>query len=131
MTEDETVGWHHRLNGRESESRSVMSDSLRPHELYSPWNFPSQNTGLGSLSLPQGMLPTQGSNPCLLRWQADSLPLSYQGSPRGIYSCVLYFLIASRGHYSFFSEHTQVGLKSIKLMYCNSDLAKGSKDFPH
>ena len=36
----------------ESESRSVMSDSLRPHGLYSPWNSPGQNTGVGSLSLP-------------------------------------------------------------------------------
>ena len=32
--------------------------------------------------LPHGMiLPDQGSNPCLLNWQADSLPLSHQGSP--------------------------------------------------
>ena len=28
----------------ESESRSVVSDSLRPHGLYSPWNSPGQNT---------------------------------------------------------------------------------------
>ena len=59
MTEEEMVGWHHRLNGHESESRSVMSDSLRPHELYSPWDFPSQNTGVGSLFLLQGIFPTQ------------------------------------------------------------------------
>ena len=38
----------------DSESRSVMSDSLRPHELYSSWNFPSQNTGVGSLSFYRG-----------------------------------------------------------------------------
>ena len=37
-----------------SESHSVMSDSLRPHGLYSPWSFPGQNTGVGSLSLLQG-----------------------------------------------------------------------------
>ena len=29
----------------------------------------------------QGIFPTQGSNPCLLHWQADPLPLSHQGSP--------------------------------------------------
>ena len=29
----------------ESESHSVMSDSLRPHRLYSSWNSPGQNTG--------------------------------------------------------------------------------------
>ena len=29
-----------------SESRSVLSYSLRPHGLYSPWNSPGQNTGV-------------------------------------------------------------------------------------
>ena len=32
----------------------------------SPWNSPGQNTGVGSLSLLQGIFPTQGSNPGLL-----------------------------------------------------------------
>ena len=27
-----------------------------------PWNSPGQNTGVGSLSLLQGIFPTQGSN---------------------------------------------------------------------
>ena len=30
-----------------------------------------------------GILPDQGSNPCPLRWQADSQPLRHQGSPVG------------------------------------------------
>ena len=38
---------------RESESRSVVSDSLQSHGLYSPWNSPGQNIGVGSLSLLQ------------------------------------------------------------------------------
>ena len=29
-----------------------------------------------------GIFPTQGLNLCLLHWQADSLPVSQQGSPR-------------------------------------------------
>ena len=37
-----------------------MSESLRPHGLYSPWNSPGQNTGAGSLSLLQGNFPAQG-----------------------------------------------------------------------
>ena len=41
----------------ESESRSVVSDSFPPHGLYSPWNSPGQNTGVGSLSLLQGIFP--------------------------------------------------------------------------
>ena len=49
----------------ESESHSIVSYSLRPHGLHSPWNSPSQNTGVGSLSLLQGIFPTQGSNPGL------------------------------------------------------------------
>ena len=48
-----------------SESRSVMSDSLWPHGLYSTWNSPGQNTGVGSLSLLQEIFPTQGLNPGL------------------------------------------------------------------
>ena len=48
-----------------SESHSVVSDSLRPHGLYSIWNSPGQNNGVGSLSILQGIFPTQGLNPGL------------------------------------------------------------------
>ena len=46
-----------------SESCSVLSDSLQPCGLYSPWDSPGQNTGVGSLYLLQGIFATQGSNP--------------------------------------------------------------------
>ena len=60
-----------------------MSDSLRPHGLYSPWNSPGQNTRMGCLSLLQGIFPTQGSNPGLLVLQAgDSLAAEPQGKPK-------------------------------------------------
>ena len=49
----------------ESEGHSVVSESLPPHGLHSPWNSPGQNTGVGSLSLLQQIFPTQGSNPGL------------------------------------------------------------------
>ena len=47
-----------------------MSDSLQPHGLYSAWNSPGQNTGMGSLSLLKGIVPPPGSNPGLsnCRW---------------------------------------------------------------
>ena len=67
---------------RESESHSVMSNSLWPHGLYSPWNCPGQNTGVGSLSLLQGVFPTQGSNPGLPHCRQILDQLSHQGSPR-------------------------------------------------
>ena len=50
----------------ESESRSVVFDSLRPHGLYSPLNSPGQNTGVGRLSLLQGTFLTQESYQALL-----------------------------------------------------------------
>ena len=65
-----------------SESGSVVSDSLQPHRLYSPWNSPGQNTGVGSLSLLQGIFPTQGSNPGLLHCRQILYQLSHKGSPR-------------------------------------------------
>ena len=60
-----------------------MSDSLRPHGLiYNPWNSPGQNTGVGSLSLLQGIFPTQGLKPGLLYFRQILYQLSHQGSPR-------------------------------------------------
>ena len=49
----------------EGESCIVVADSLPSHGLYSLWNSPGQNTGVGSLSLLQGIFPTWGSNPGL------------------------------------------------------------------
>ena len=63
-----------------SESISVVSDSLWPHGLYSPWDSPGQNTGVGSLSLPQGIFPTQGLNPGLLHCRQFLYQLSHWGS---------------------------------------------------
>ena len=65
-----------------SENRSVVSDSLRPHGLYSPWNSPGQNTRVCSLSLLQGIFSTQGSNPCLPHCGLILYQLSHRGSPR-------------------------------------------------
>ena len=44
----------------------VTQSFLRPYGLYSPWNSPGQNTGVGSLSLLWEIFPTQGLNPGLL-----------------------------------------------------------------
>ena len=68
--------------------------------LYSPWNFPGQNTGVGSHSLSPGNLPNPGTepasptvpvNPLLSEppgkrkntglGRLSLLQLSYQGSP--------------------------------------------------
>ena len=64
-----------------SESPSVVSDSLWPHGLYSPWNSPGQNTGVGSLYFLWGIFPTQGSNPGLPHCRWIFYQLSHKGSP--------------------------------------------------
>ena len=64
-----------------SESCSVVSDSLQPCGLYSPWNSPGQNAGVGSLSLLQGIFSTQGSNPGLPDCRRILYQLSQKGSP--------------------------------------------------
>ena len=45
-------------------------------------NFPGKNTEEGCHFLLQGIFLAQGSNPCLLHWQADSLPQHHLGSPK-------------------------------------------------
>ena len=70
---------HHQ---RESESCSVMSDFLQLHGQYRSWNSLGQNTGVGSLSLLQGIFWTQGSNPGLPCCRWILYKLSHQGSSR-------------------------------------------------
>ena len=65
-----------------SESHSVVSNTLRPHGLFSPWNYPGQNTGVGSLSLLQGIFPTQGLNPGLQHCRWIFFPAEPPGKPK-------------------------------------------------
>ena len=83
-------------------SCSVVPISLWPHVLRPPGFFvhgifPGKDAGVGCHFLLQGLFPTQGSNPCLLHWQVNSLPLSHRGSPCVLshtciyaHSCVLF-----------------------------------------
>ena len=81
----------------ESASHSVMSNSLRPHGLYSPWDSTGQNTGVGSCSLLQGIFPTQRSNPGLPHYRRILYQLNPQGKP-----C----------HYRFIKTHKMYKTKS-------------------
>ena len=62
-------------------SCSVVSDSLQLHGLYSPWNSPGQNIGVGSLSLLQGIFSTQRSNPGLPHSRQILYQLSHKKNP--------------------------------------------------
>ena len=61
----------------ESESRLVISDSLWPHGLYSPWDSPG-------CSLLWGIFPTQGWNPGVVHCKGNSLPAEPPGKPKNI-----------------------------------------------
>ena len=65
-----------------SESCSVVSDSLQPPGLYSPWNSPGpEYSSVSSLCLLQGIFPTQESNQGLLHCRQILYQLSHKGSP--------------------------------------------------
>ena len=61
---------------------SVMSDSLQPYGLYSPWNSPSQDTGVGCHALLQGNLPNPGIKPWSPTLQVVSSPAEPQRKPK-------------------------------------------------
>ena len=97
------------------------------HGLYSPWNCSVQNTGVGSLSLLQGIFPTQGSNPCLPHCRWILYQLSPKGSPR-ILEWVAYpfsrecFLPGTKGNFFTllflcFQESGQLSTWSIWLNF--------------
>ena len=55
--------------------------TLRPQGLYSPWNSPGQNTGVGSLSFSRGSSqPRDRTQVSHCRWILYQL--SHKGSPR-------------------------------------------------
>ena len=65
----------HQVHLKWKSSHSVVSASAT-------WKSPDQNTGVGSLSLLQGIFPIQGSNPDLLHCRRILYQLSHKGSQR-------------------------------------------------
>ena len=108
-----TTQLHEASSGKalESESHSVLSNSLWPYGLYSPWDSPGQNTGVGSLYLLQGIFSTQESSPGLLQCRQILYQLSQNGSP-GILEWVAY---------PFSSRSSDLGIKP-GLLHCRQFL---------
>ena len=84
----------------QSESLSVVSDSLPPHGLYSPWDFPGQNTGVGSSSPSLLLLrsrgssePREGIEPRFPTLQGDSLPSGLPGKPKLLVSIPIFHIL--------------------------------------
>ena len=64
-----------------SHVRLVQPHGVQSSRLICLWDSPGKNSGVGCHFLLQGMFPTQGSNPRLLRCKWILYPLSHQGSP--------------------------------------------------
>ena len=62
--------------------RVKIAQSCPTLGLSSPWNSPGQNTGVGGLSLLQGIFPIQGLNPGLPHCRWILYQLGHKGSPR-------------------------------------------------
>ena len=75
---------HYYMNSNREEVKvaQLCPDSLQPHGLYISWNSPGQSTGVGSLSLLQGIFPIQGSNPDLPYCRRILYQLSQKRSPQ-------------------------------------------------
>ena len=61
---------------------TLQPHGLQPTRLLCPWDSPGKNTRVGSLSLLQGIFPTQGSNVGLPHCRQILYRLSLKGSPR-------------------------------------------------
>ena len=78
----QSLGWEDPLQkGKATHSRVDVIIIDTPHWTFI-WNFAGQNTGVGSLSLLQGIFPTQGSNPGLPHCRRVLYQLSHKRSPR-------------------------------------------------
>ena len=77
----------HSIVNQPCESEGESFSGVRPCDamnstVYSSWNSPGQNTGVGSLSLLQGIFPTQESNWGILHCRRILYQLSYEGTPK-------------------------------------------------
>ena len=93
------IFWASRSNCEVKVKFAQSCPTLQPHGLYAPWNSPGQNIWVGSLSLLQRILPTQGSNPGLPHCRWILYQLSHRGSPR----------ILDKVTYPFSSGSSQLG----------------------
>ena len=62
----------------------------QPHGLYSPWNSPGQNTGVGSLSLLHGIFLTQGQKPITVQGYKNKITMEKYNKLLSFQICVLF-----------------------------------------
>ena len=98
----------------------TVAPLVADHRLWSAWAPVVRASGLWSTglvvvvhglscSVAGGVFPDQRSNPCLLLWQVDSLPLSHQGSPIHSFT-VSVMLEFQESQWGDFIEESPMGL---------------------
>ena len=102
----------------ESESHLVLSESLWPHGLYSPWNSPGQNTGVDSCSNPG----IETRSPAL---QTDSLPSEPPGKPRNTRVGSLSLL-----QWIFLTQESNCGLLHCSVFFTSWATREAQYDMP-
>ena len=122
-----------------SSSRCVGLSLLRPLLLRSTGSRRAGSVVVAhgpSCSAACGILPDQGSNPCPLRWQADSQPLRHQGSPRltfvflmsdGTFCCVFFFNDTATTEIYTLSLHDALPISGFSLSRPLSLWSTGSR----
>ena len=109
---------------------SVRSDclwplGLQPWRLLCPRESPGKNTVVGCHVLLQGTFSTQGLNPflsCLPHWQADSLPLSHQGSTHS-YSFIYLWLVLTSPVPVSLSDPTSTSTSRFRLRFTSPSIS--------
>ena len=96
----------------------------------SPWNSPGQNTGVGSLSLLQGIFPTQGSNPCLLHCRRILYQLSHKFSSVQLLSCVQLFITPCTAAHQA-SLYFTISWSLLKVMFIESVMSSNDTILCH
>ena len=106
-----------------SESGSVVSTLCDPMDY--PWNSLGQNTGVGSLSLLQGILPTQELNRGLLHCRRILYQLSYQGSP--LWFCRSRIMWPSQWNiYKWLGQTPEKVSAAVRIQWTYPDVTRGS-----
>ena len=92
---------------------------------------PGKNTEVGFHDFLQGIVPTQGSNPCLLHilhWQADSWPLVPPGKPVGTAACSTACMYSSCMYSCFLCSWVHEG---SRLIGCQRSSCSEAVDVKH
>ena len=111
---------------------TLQSHGLQPARLFRPWDSTGKSTGVGSLSLLQGIFLTQGSNPGLLHCRQIFYHLSYREVPRcyiGNLKIQHAFPTSSDSYPPKYYRFSKLLNLSTQLVLWQKSIPKGQKEY--